>query len=292
MLKKWWIGLLLLTLVSCEKDIQFDLLEPGKTLVVDGSIENGKPPRIVLTNSISYYDPLNFNTISNLFIRDAEVILSDGQFTHRLKEYAEPIVPGINTYYYSIDSSDLTTSIIGEFNRSYNLSIKVDGKTYTSATSIPPLTWFPDSLYTKSIPFTSDSNARKLFARVNEPRGLGNYLRYFTKRNREPFFPGPNSVYSDAIVDGTTYNIDIDPGFDPNNPVEFDKNYFIKNDTVVLKICNIDRNSYNFWNTWEFARQSLGNPFSQPNKVIGNISNGALGAFCGYAARYDTIIIQ
>jgi hypothetical protein len=292
MLRYGWIALLVLFLMSCEKDIEFNLLEPGKTLVVDGSIENGKPPRIILTNSISYYDPLNFNTISNLFVRNAEVVISDGINTHRLKEYAEPIFPGFNTYYYSIDSSDLSSAVIGEFNRNYNLSIRVDGKIYTSATSIPALTWYPDSLFTQPMPFTSDTNARKLFARINEPRGLGNYLRYFTKRNREPFYPGRNSVFSDALVDGTTYTTDIDPGFDPNNPVEFDQNYFKKNDTVVLKICNIDRNAYQFWNTWEFSRQNLGNPFSQPNKVIGNINNGALGAFCGYACWYDTILIQ
>jgi hypothetical protein len=292
MYKSWWIGLLLPFLLSCEKDIEFNLMEPGKTLVVDGLIENGKPPHIVLTNSISYYDPLNFNTISNLFVRDAEVVISDGTNTHRLKEYADPILPGLNTYYYSIDSSDLSTAVIGQFNRNYNLSIRVNGNIYTTSTSIPSLTWYPDSLFSKPIPFTSDTNARKLFARVNEPRGLGNYLRYFTKRNSDPFYPGPNSVFSDALVDGTTYTIDIDPGFDRNNPVEFDKNYFIKNDTVILKICNIDRNTYQFWNTWEFAQQSLGNPFSQPNKVIGNINNGALGAFCGYASRYDTIHIQ
>jgi hypothetical protein len=41
----------------------------------------------------------------------------------------------------------------------------------------------------------------------------------------------------------------------------------------------------------EFAYQSIGNPFASPNKVLGNISNGALGAFTGYAAFYKTIII-
>jgi hypothetical protein len=42
----------------------------------------------------------------------------------------------------------------------------------------------------------------------------------------------------------------------------------------------------------EFGYQSIGNTFSSPTKVIGNISNGALGAFCGYAAFYKTIIIR
>ena len=41
----------------------------------------------------------------------------------------------------------------------------------------------------------------------------------------------------------------------------------------------------------EYSYQSIGNPFSSPTKVLGNISNNALGYFGGYAAQYDTIII-
>ena len=62
-------------------------------------------------------------------------------------------------------------------------------------------------------------------------------------------------------------------------------------DTVTLKLSNIDRTTYQFWLTMEFAYQSIGNPFASPNKVIGNISNGALGAFCGYASAYKTLAI-
>ena len=67
--------------------------------------------------------------------------------------------------------------------------------------------------------------------------------------------------------------------------------FFKKGDVVTLKVCNIDRDAYNFFSTWEFAFQSIGNPFSQPNKVMGNISNGALGAFYGYGAVYKTLVI-
>ena len=41
----------------------------------------------------------------------------------------------------------------------------------------------------------------------------------------------------------------------------------------------------------EFSYQSLGNPFSSPGSVLGNISNDGLGSFCGYAVQYKTLII-
>ncbi|MEP7109441.1 MAG: DUF4249 family protein, partial [Ferruginibacter sp.] len=124
------------------------------------------------------------------------------------------------------------------------------------------------------------------------PPGLGNYIRYFTRKNSEPFLPGENSVFDDQVIDNTTYQLQVDPGINRNNPVSFDSNYFKRGDTVTLKLCNIDKPTYTFWSTWEFAFQSIGNPFAQPNKVIGNISNGALGDFYGYAAFYKTLIID
>jgi hypothetical protein len=67
--------------------------------------------------------------------------------------------------------------------------------------------------------------------------------------------------------------------------------YFRRGDTAILKLCNIDKATYDFWRTYEFNFQSIGNPFSSPTKVINNVSNGALGYFGGYAAQYRTLII-
>jgi hypothetical protein len=61
---------------------------------------------------------------------------------------------------------------------------------------------------------------------------------------------------------------------------------------VTLKLCNIDKATYDFWRTMEFAYSSVGNPFSSPTKVLSNISGGALGYFGGYAAQFKTIIIR
>jgi hypothetical protein len=137
-----------------------------------------------------------------------------------------------------------------------------------------------------------DTNARVLFIRTTDPAGRGNYVRYFTKNGSDPFLPGENSVYDDQVIDGTTYEVQLPGGIDRNDPPRSDENFFHRGDTVTLKFCNIDRPTYIFWSSWEFAYQGIGNPFAQPNKVIGNISNGALGAFCGYAAWYRTVVAR
>lgn len=284
--------LLLWLLASCEKNISFNLKDADSVLVVDASIENGKAPMVILSKSIGYYSNISPQVLSASFVHNATVIISNGVLTHQLKEYAVPLLPGITYYYYSIDSSNLATSFNGAFNTAYDLKITAEGKEYSSHTTIPVLAKYPDSIWWKKAPMNPDSNKAVLMIRITDPPGLGNYVRYFTQKNRGQFLPGENSVFDDGIVDGTTYEAAIDPGVDRNNRISRDSNYFKRGDTVTFKICNIDKATYTFWNTWEFAYQSIGNPFAQPGKVIGNINNGALGAFYGYAAFYKTLIIR
>lgn len=282
---------LVLAFSSCEKDINFDLKNAPDLLVVDAVIENGMPPQVVLTKSLNFYTTIDPALLLNSFVRNADVTISNGVKTHKLKEYPTALPGGNTFYYYSIDSSDLATAFLGEFEKKYTLTIKTGGEEYTSVTTIPALAKRPDSLWWKPAPFADDTTEILLMIRTTDPAGLGNYVRYFSKINSEPFLPGENSVFDDQVIDGTTYELQVDPGVNRNNPIPFDSNYFHRGDTITLKLCNIDKATYTFWSTWEFAYQSIGNPFAQPNKVLGNISNGALGAFYGYSAAYKTLIV-
>ncbi len=287
----WVVFIVILFLSSCEKDINFKLDDAAKVLVVDAEIENDQVPRVVLTRSLEYFSQVSPQLLAGSFVRNAEVTMSNGSLTHRLKEYTVPLAPGFSLFYYSIDSANLATAFKGAFNTRYTLTIKAEGKTYTAQTLIPLLTKKPDSVWWKTAPQNPDTNNVILVVKATDPPGLGNYIRYFTSKNQEVFLPGENSVFDDAVIDGVTYELRVDPGINRNNPVAYDSNYFRRGDTVTLKLCNIDKPTYTFWSTWEFAYQSIGNPFAQPNKVIGNVSNGALGAFCGYAAWYRTLVI-
>lgn len=279
-------------LSSCEKKIDFNLKNAEPVLVVDAQIENSQAPTVVLTKSFDYFSTISPQTLSGLFVHNAEVYIENGIYSQRLKEYTALLSGGYTAYYYGLDTAFPVTPFIGHFNNQYFLKIISEGKEYHTTTNIPPLTKVPDSLWFVPAPHNPDSSARILMTRTTDPPGLGNYIRYYTKRNSGIFLPGANSVFDDAVIDGTTYEVQVDPGIDRNNIVTSDNNFFHKGDTVTVKLCNIDKATYTFWNTWEFAQQSIGNPFSQPNKVIGNISNGALGAFCGYAAWYKTIIAK
>jgi hypothetical protein len=281
----------ILFLIACEKDIQIEPAQNQAKIVVDAEIENGQSPVVVLSTSLNYFSTIDTATLFASFIKDAKVQINNGTKTVTLQVNELRFPQGGRYVFYTTPIND---PMLGETGKTYQLNIEHNGQQYQSTTTIPIITKTIDSLWSKRVANrpTTDS-FRVLMARIIDPPGLGNYIRYFTKVNNQPFFPGFNSAFDDAIIDGKTYNIDIDKGVDKNQPFERENYGFFKlGDTVIVKLANIDKASYTFWRTWEFAFQSIGNPFSSPGVVKGNISNGALGAFCGYGSQYKTYICK
>ena len=256
-----WLIIALL-LGSCEKSISFTPENGSSSIVVEAVIESGV------------------------------VTISNGSKTHKLREYKKEFGTGFNTFKYTIDTADLASSFNGEFGKSYSLRIDIDGKEYTAATTIPVLAKTLDTLWVKPAPASPDTNKVVLMTHTTDPPGFGNYIRYFTKTNDDAFFPGLNSVADDQVIDGKSYDIQVDRGVDRNTQIDFEEYpFFFKGDRVTVKLCNIDKATYDFFRTLEFSYSSIGNPFSSPTKVLGNISGGALGYFGGYAVQYITIQI-
>jgi hypothetical protein len=285
--------LMLLLSVSCEKDISFNLANSPSQLVVEATIENGGAPKVILSNSLNYFSEISPEILEASFVHGAIVVVSNGTKSQTLKEYSSAVDSnGYKIYVYTSDTLDQGNNFTGEFESAYDLTITANGQKYTAHTTIPALAKKVDSLWWKPAPNNPDTNKVILRAKVTDPPGYGNYVRYFTSTNGGPFYPGLNSVFDDQIVDGTTYDIDVDKGVNRNQSIDL-KNYafFERGDTVVAKLCNIDKATYDFWRTMEYNYQSIGNPFSSPTKVLGNISNNALGYFGGYAAQYMSITI-
>ncbi len=278
-------------LFSCEKAADIKLNEVSSKLVVEATIENNTFPVVTLSQSLGYFSEINPAILAASFVHDADVYVSNGTITHKLKEYSVPAANGYTFYYYSTDPLNPATAFKGEQGKQYSLRIVTGGNEYNATTRIPLATKRIDSLYWKPAPAGNDSNQVVLMLKVTDPPGYGDYIRYFTKRNSESFYAGLNSVFDDQIVDGTTYTVPIDRGTDRTETSYDDEAYFNKGDTVTLKLSNIDKATYDFWRTMEFSYASVGNPFSSPTKVLNNISGGALGYFGGYASQYKTIII-
>jgi hypothetical protein len=281
---------LIFCLLSCEKEINIQPNDVSELLAVDASIESGQVPRVILTRSLPYFETLSIADLTNSFIHDAKVMISDGTTTQQLREYTIKIGT-VFISYYSTDSSLGNSQLVGKLKTGYTLKIDAEGKSYQSSTSIPDTARRMDSVWWKPAPNNSDTTKVVAFARVIDPKGFGNYIRYYTSKNDSAFLPGLNSVFDDLVIDGTTYTTQVDAGVDRNQSIDIEEyGFFNRGDTIDLKLSNIDKATFDFWRTWEQNQSNIGNPFSVPVKVLGNVP-GALGYFGGYASQVKRIIV-
>ena len=120
--------ILLIGLLGCTKSIDFKLPEIEQTIVVEATVESGFPPRVILTNSQGYFEAIDSSILSDIFIHDAEVVISDGVESFTLEEIN---FNGIYIY------TSLDFSSLGQYGKTYSLSVQVNEKSVYSSTSIP-----------------------------------------------------------------------------------------------------------------------------------------------------------
>jgi len=284
------LGALFLT--GCERDINFTLAQTEPKLVVEATIENGQPPLVILSKSLPFFDTLRPSQLATSFITDAMVVVTHNGVSYPLKGYRTSVAGQTLGYYYTVDSVQPGLFLRGALQQTYSLRINWQGKTYEAQTRIPALTRRIDSVFWRPAPPDNPPGKVALYVRATDQPGFGDYIRYYTKQNSGPFLPGLNSVYDDQVIDGTSYEVQVERGIVRDGQPEEGYNFFNRGDTVTLKVCNIDKATYDFWRTVEFNYASIGNPFSSPTKVLSNVSGNALGYFGGYAAQFRTVIIS
>lgn len=299
---------LTLFFVSCEKDIDIELPESERKLVVEGNIEPGQPPFVLLTKNMDYFGPTDLNTLQSLFVHDATITVSNGTNTVQLTEICtsqlpDSLLPDIAVL-IGVSLNDLKSfgfclyttldpSIFGEVGKTYTLNILAEGKQLFSTTTIPtPIKM--NSFWYKDQP--GFSNYGYLWFNQTDPAPYGNAYRIFTQRKGKDsrFLPADGSVWDDQLINGLTFDAFIFRGAEPNStdPEDFAETseYFKQGDTIIIKFCTIDLPHFDFWETFETAAFNDGNPFAAPTTIKTNIEGGGLGVWGGYGVTYDTLI--
>ena len=253
-----------------------------KKIVIEGSIESGKPAKVIVTRNSPISQTMDFNAI---LVKDAKVYVSNGLITDTLALSIDSFA--------SIPLLYKGASIIGVPHQTYYLTVFADGHTYTSVTTIPtpiPL----DSVWWRKEP--GKDSLGLAWAHLSDPQGFGNSYKWYAKRaTKDRRFLAPYaSTFDDKFIDGKSFDFAYDRGSDPNDKAMAsetpDAGYFKKTDTVYIKFCTIDYNTARFYTTYERALQTNGNPFASPVSVLSNINGGGLGVWAGFGCSYDTIM--
>ncbi len=317
-MKRVWIYGLLCCLAmfsACNKVIDLNLPPPEDGIVVEGFIENDVPPYVLLTRNTPFFGGISLNDIASYFVHDAVITVFNETDTIQLIELCVQDLPASvqaqaaaafgfsfsdstqeipNVCIYTVPNiinyylGDTTGVFVGKLNTGYNLRVEVEGEVLTAATYIPGQLSISLSIRPHDDP-NRDSLVSVLVT-YSDPDTTGNFLRYFTKRNSQSFYPAlSSSVFDDNLVNGQTVTLPVERGQPDQDDIDFDVyGYFWKGDTVQVKFSAIPKSHYDFWRTIENDGGS--GPISSPVKIKTNIQGG-LGIWGGYGSKVETIII-
>jgi hypothetical protein len=283
------IGLLGITLFacfnSCQKDIEVDLPVAEEKLVIEGAIDLTDYPMVFLTKNEPYFGSLDSAQLAGLLVTDAKVIVNNGTITDTLGLTFSP------DYFPPIFFKG--TKFKGEAGKTYSLKVIYKERTYTATTTIPmpvPL----DSVWFMLEP--NQDSLGYLWATFTDPEAQGNYYRLFSKRFTKDhiFIPILGSAYDDKMFNGQEFKFSMMRGSNNLNSTVEDPElgYYKIGDSIVVKACSIDRDSYNFWRTAEGEIYGGSNPFMTPVQIATNIQGGGLGVWAGYGCSFDTVIAK
>ncbi len=284
--------------ISCSRDIAIDIPQVDTKLVVEGHIEQGQVGYVHITKNAPYFSDFDSTDLSRYIVQDAVVTLTDGSYIDTLH-----FVIDLNNYpYFPLVYKG--TNLYGEVGKTYTLTVTEGNRTVTATTTIPhpvPL----DSAWFKGEAARGDTLGF-LWGHLTDPAAEQNFYRYMTKRLshhadgsiKDPDFTTSFvSVFDDKVVNGLGFDYDIDRGRHPTTmatapeDTNEERGFFKRGDTVVYKLCSIDKGQYDFWRTFELSAGSNGDPFATPVLIQSNVIGG-FGIFGGYGASYDTVICR
>jgi hypothetical protein len=298
---------------SCVKDISLDLPPYEPKIVVEGRIEPGVPPFVLLSNSLNLYASTSISDLENNFITDAQVFVNNGVDTIQLDlfctstlppqlipivaellGYTEQELQNINICAYST----LDPNWLGTIGTTYNLEIHHQGEVFNSTTQIKIPTPL-DSVYWSERPNLPGWGF--MSATLTDPAGPGDAYRWESKRlnhysdgtEKDPNFLAPfNSAFDDQFFDGIQFSFYYDnPGsYDDSTISSANQGYYALGDTVVVKWSTIDYSVYEFLRYEDTQIANGGSPFASPVNIPSNVSNNALGLWAGFSPSFDTII--
>ena len=186
-----YLLLFIILFSSCQEEITFDLPSSSEKIVVEGSIEQGFPPYIILTKNDSYFSPIDSNTYSNLFVYDAEVRVwtyrEDGTIHSSILRPIQSILlpPPFDT----INVNNLPPiytgfDLFGEIGKTYFLEIKWNNNIITSSTTIPEPTPL-DCVWVEKNPTAQEDYACYIRAVYSDPAEVQNNVLI---RSKLPLF--------------------------------------------------------------------------------------------------------
>jgi len=285
--------------ISCVKDFDINIKPNKQLLVVEGYINNLVPEYnyVVLSQSLDYLST-NFQSTP---VSQAIVFITEGEFSNNQYNWnistktkmTEGSLPSLPINFKSgvyIDPklvTDPPNALRGSAGKAYLLEIDVDGRKYSAITSL--LQPVPIDSLTLGFNYIDEENNNVNKIRITnhykDPDTLNNtqfyYYRFF--ENRSNFGWGglsrSRTAGTDDLTNGEYMHLTHPRGF-------------VAPDTVTYYMASVTRDVYNFWDTFNKARNNNG-PFATPVTLGTNINGtDVTGCFSGLSLSSKSILIK
>ena len=265
----------LFTMISCNLDREVEIVLPeyDSQRVIECYLEPGKPFRLLLSNSSSYFDP--FPTEENLLLfldqileKDADVRITFGNREIQLRNELNIDFETLKFFNYVSDEM-----VPDDYSIDYNLEIVLkDGRTITGQTRILP----PVPIDSLALEFNERGLARTLVF-VKDDRSVPRYYRRMLHFGSLDSLPDQDFIADNSIVD--------------NGLLAFGHGFSAESgDTIINTIFTIDKAYFDFLVSLNGSIAANGNPFAQPGVIFSNVrgSAGAIGIFTGIS--FDRVV--
>jgi hypothetical protein len=272
--------MLMLLFISCNKDLT-DHNNFVPSIVVDGSIESNDYPRVFLTRNIPYYVSIDSSDIIYLVLRQAKVTVSDGENSETLTlMYDKDLFP---PFYYQ------GTEMTGVAGKTYDLKVEY-GSTVLMASTTIPMPVNADSVWFQLK--GDEPDLGEILVKLRDPVEK-NYYKIYTRilGKQKSFYPSLISNFDDQLFNGQTFTFHLQKG--PESYLNLSqKDYeFSSRDTVYVKLCTLDEQSFAFWRSYQNEITNGANPFASSfHEVTSNIKGDALGIWCGFGSTIYKVI--
>ena len=295
--------LLIMGLNSCSKEVKIDIPGFDEQIVIDGSIETGRPAIIFLSNSRDIYAPTDIDSYLNGFISGATVTVSNGSITDTLTEICTDNLPAgfesIAEEFFGLPIDQLvnlhlcayvSTGLVGEVGKTYTLKVIHNDKTYTSSTKIENPTALDNFFWKEQ---TNLPGYGFSWAKITDSPVMGDAYRWEVKNLGDLFYSKPFQPFTDdRFYNGLTFEFSVE------NPMSFRdstiedqyRGYYKLGDTIVVKFSKLGKKEFQFFEKKYNQIYSGGNPFATPTNIPTNIEGGALGIWAGFSPWFDTLI--
>ena len=243
-------------------------------IVIDGWIEDGGYPIVILTSSLSVEEGAVWSqdNLRKHVLTTATVTVSDGENSVVLmgKKDDRYFPPYIYT----------TSWLKGEAGKTYSLHVKYGRTEATAVTTIPA----PQPLLgITSVPEGDGYNVYCRFAA--QP---GSYYTFFSMRvgKDKTYLPSFLTQIDGSTVSGESNTL-VMKGYDITSS-EKHENLYAAEDQVSIRFCTIDRATYDFWKGYEESWLFSHNPFFPVTSGVPSNITGGYGLWAGYGATYAT----